>query len=108
MLDQQVAALRPRVERAAGHGHDLAAGFVGEPRGDERPGFGDGLDHDRADRKACDDAVARGEVARLGFGAGGLFGEKEPAGRDALLQGGVVGRIGDVDPAGDDPDRRAG
>lgn len=58
MLDQQVAALRARIERAAGDSHHLAPGLVGEARGNQRAGFGDGLDDDRADREAGDDAVA--------------------------------------------------
>ena len=105
MLDEQVAALRARIERAAGDGHDFAAGLVGKARGDQRAGFGDRFDHHGADREAGDDAVARGEVARLGLGAGGLFGEQKAFGGDAFLQRGVVGRVGDVDAAGDDADR---
>jgi hypothetical protein len=33
VADQLVAALRSRIERGAGHGHDLSAGFSGQARG---------------------------------------------------------------------------
>ena len=44
-------------------------------------------------------------MARAGFGAGRLFGNQQPLGRDPLLQRGILGRIDDIDPAGDHRDR---
>ena len=60
---RSVGALGARVERRAGHGEDLAALLVGEPRRDERPRPACRLDHDRRHAEARDDAVAPGEIA---------------------------------------------
>ena len=102
VADQEVAALRAGVEGAAGDGHDVAAHLGGEAGGDERTGLRRGLHDDGAGGEAGDDAVARGEVAGARLGAGGLFGQEEPAGRNRLLQVGIFGREGDVDAAADD------
>ena len=108
MYDQHVAALRARVDRAAGHRHHLAPHIARQPRGDERARFLHRLDDDGALRKPGDDPVAIGEMPRARFGARGLFGDQQPTHGDHLLQLGIVGRVGDVDPAGDHADRRAG
>src|SRR3546814_12896540 len=77
LADQQVAAVRAGSGRRARHGHHLAAIIARPPRGDQRSRFRRRLDHHRAVRDAGDDAVARGEVARERFGAGGLFGDEQ-------------------------------
>ena len=64
LADQEVAALRARIERRARHRHHLAAIFGGVAGGDQRARSGRGLDHHRAVGQAGDDPVAIGEMAR--------------------------------------------
>src|SRR2546430_2483737 len=64
-----VAAARDRtVDRARDRKH-LAPGFRRQARGDERAAVARGLDHQRAEREAADDAVAPREVLTERCGA---------------------------------------
>ena len=105
VADQLVAALRARVERRARHRHHLAPRFGRQPRGDQRARSRRRLDHHRPAAHPGDDPVAVGEMARPRLGARRHFGEHQPALVQRLLPLLVLGRVEDVDAAGDDADR---
>lgn len=73
IVDEVVGACRARIEPGAGHGHHLAALVVGDAGGDERAWPLGCLDPDRTARQAGDDAIAAGEVLRLGAVDQGYF-----------------------------------
>ncbi len=100
LAQERVGAGRAGVERVAGNGHDHAGLVERGAGGDEaaRP-FG-GLDHDHAEREASDDPVADREMAGLRSQTGRVFGEQRTARGDLGREGGVLGGVDDVDPAG--------
>ncbi len=108
LADQVVGTAAARVERAAGDGVDLAAGFQCKAGGDEAAGAKRRLDHHDAEAEAGDDAVAAGKVAGQRRGAERRLGHHGAAlGGDAGLERGVLRRVGLVEAAGDGGDGTA-
>ena len=71
IADQPMAAVRQRVVDRAGQREDLAALLGGQARGDQRSRVQAGLDHERAQAQAGDDAVAAREMlGRAGMPGG--------------------------------------
>ena len=92
-----MAAFAPRRVNAAGDCEDLAAVFVGEVGGDERAAGQVGLDDNRAERHAGDDAVADGEGLLVGGAIEGKLGNQRAVGGDLLEQLRILGRRDQVD-----------
>ena len=101
LADQVVAAARARVERRARHGEQFPPRLLRQPRGDQAAGAQRRFHHDDPKRQAGDDAVAAGEVARLWRRAERRLTHHRTSLRDAALQIGVLGRVGDVETASD-------
>ena len=105
LADQLVAALRARIERRTGNGHDFTACFRGETRGDQGSGLGRSLDDDRARGQARDDPVAIGEMPRPRLGPRRHFRNDQAALEHRLLPRLVLRRVEDVEAPGDHADR---
>ena len=79
LLDQIVGAGGARIERRARHRKHLAALFGGHPRRDQRARAVRGLDHDDAERRAGDQAIAPRKIAGARHVAERHFGNRAAA-----------------------------
>ena len=104
LANQIVGAAAARVERRTRHGEDFPALLAGEARGDKRTGPHRRLDHDDAEREPGDNAVAAGEMTRLGLDAARQFAEHEAACPYGVIQCRVFARVDDVDATGEHRD----
>ena len=89
----------------AGHGHEDAAEGTGVGGGALGAAAQPRLDDDGPGADARDEPVADEEAMPRGHGAGRVLADDEPGGGDAVEQLGVRGRVGAVDPAGQDRQR---
>jgi hypothetical protein len=97
--------LGARLERRAGHGHDLATSLGRQPGGDQRAGPWRSLDDDRSRAEPGDDPVTIREVARSRLDARRHFGDDQASLGHDLLPSLILRRIEDVETASDDADR---
>ena len=111
LLDQAVGAFGTRIERRARHGEHFAALLERQPRRDQRARAFRRLDHDDAERKPGDQAIAAGKIARPRLPAERHFGDREAGRQDGLQEVAVLGRIDPILAAGEHGDgagRQAG
>ena len=108
LLEQAIAAFAARIERRAGHGKYLAALFECHSRRDERSGPSRRLDHDHAQGKARDQAVAAWKVARARFPAERHLGNQRPLGANGFSQTGMLRRVDAIMAARQYGDRARG
>ena len=104
-LSRLVGAFRARIERRARHREHLAALFERHPRGDQRAGALRRLDHHDAERKAGNQPVAAGKIARARLPADRHFGDRGAFGRMASARPACSARIDAVMAAGEHRDR---
>src|SRR5690606_10642786 len=105
--DELVAAARQRVVYRARNGEDLAALLGGQPGRDQRPAAARRLDHQRAQARAADQAVARGKMPAPGRHAEREFRGHHAGGGDTLGERRVGGRVDRVEPVTQPGDRGA-
>ena len=112
MAPWRIRSLPPRARGSSGrarHGEHLPPGLLREPRGDQAAGPQRRLHHHDAQRQPGDDAVAPGKMPRLRDRAERRLGHHQaPISAMRALQGGVLGRVGLVQAAGDHRDGAAG
>lgn len=104
LLEKIVGAHRARIERAAGDGKDRSSLLAGEAGRDQRARALGRLDHDDAERDPRDQPIAAGKILSPRSEAGRPLADEKAALADRPLQVIILGRIDDVDAAGEHGD----
>ncbi len=105
LLDEGVGRPGEFVGDVAGDGEDFPALLEGAAGGDAGAAELAGLDHQDSARQAADDAVAQGEIVRIGAGGERKFADQRAAEFEDLLgELAIFARVDDIDAGAEDGD----
>ena len=105
LLDEGVGGPGEFVGDVAGDGEDFPALLQGAAAGDAGAAELSGFDHQDAARQAADDAVAQGEIVRIGAGGERKFADQRAAQfEDLLAELAIFAGIDDIDAGAEDGD----
>lgn len=99
LINQAICSGGAWIQRRSRYGHDLAPLLASHAGRDQRAGTLGCLDNDSAAGDSGDDAVAPGEILRLGAVADRAFGNEQAFSRDLGIEALVLGRVDVVDCA---------